>query len=67
MSMRMMNLSKNIIRIESFDDYYPCTRNECYLFHVYNWIQFFVSMYNDTIYKNNFIIQLQEEVNKILN
>jgi putative transposase len=54
-------------RIECFDDYYPCMQNECNLFHVHNWIQFFVSMYNDTIYKNDFIIQLQEEVNKILN
>ncbi len=35
-------------RIECFDDYYPCFKNECNLFHVYNWIQFFVSMYNDT-------------------
>ena len=35
-------------RTESFDDYYPCMQNECNLFHVYNWIQFFVSMYNDT-------------------
>ncbi|HJT83078.1 MAG TPA: hypothetical protein VJ697_01225 [Nitrososphaeraceae archaeon] len=35
--------------------------------NVYNWIQFFVSMYNDTIYKNDFIINLQEEVNNILN
>ena len=33
-------------RTEGFDDYYPCIRNECKLFHVYNWIQFFVSMYN---------------------
>jgi hypothetical protein len=40
-------------RIESFDDYYPCVKNECNLFHVYNWIQFFVSMYNDTITNNN--------------
>ena len=55
-------------RIEWFDDCYPCMQNECNLFHVHNWIQFFfVSMYNDTIYKNDFIIQLQEEVNKILN
>ena len=54
-------------RIENFDDYYPCTRNECNLFHVHNWIQFFVSMYNDTIYKNDFTIKLQEDVNKILN
>jgi len=56
-------------RIESFDDYYPCIQkeNECNLFHVYNWIQFFVPMYNNTIYKNDFIIQLQEGVNVILN
>ena len=35
-------------RIESFDDYYPCVKDECTIFHVYNWIQFFVSMCNDT-------------------
>jgi putative transposase len=39
-------------RIESFDDYYQCMRqkegSECSLFHVHNWIQFFVSMYNNT-------------------
>ena len=54
-------------RIEYFDNYYPCIQkdNECNLFHVHNWIQFFSSMYNDTIYKNGFIIQLQEEVNQI--
>src|SRR5215203_4325590 len=42
-------------RIESFDDYYPCmNKEECNLFHVHNWIQFFfVSMYNDTIANNN--------------
>jgi putative transposase len=40
-------------RIESFDDYYPCMQIECNLLHVYNWIQFFVSMYNDTIANNN--------------
>jgi len=41
-------------RIESFDDYYPCIKEEeCNLFHVYNWIQFFASMYNDTIANNN--------------
>ena len=40
--------------------------NGCNLFHVHNWIQFFVSMYNDTIYKDEFIINLEEEVNKIL-
>jgi putative transposase len=43
-------------RIESFDDYYPCMQkenNECNLFHVYNWIQFFVSMYNEITINNN--------------
>ena len=41
-------------RTESFDDYYSCMQDECNLFHVYNWIQFFVSMYNDTISKKNY-------------
>jgi len=50
-------------RIESFDDYYPCMQIECNLFHVHNWIQFFVSMYNDTIAnKNEFVIQLQADM-----
>ena len=48
-------------RIECFDDYYPCMQNECNLFHVYNWIQFFfVSMYNDTIANNNNDFELDE-------
>jgi len=50
-------------RTESFDDYYPCRQqkeNECSLFHVYNWIQFFVSMYNDTIANNNNYFELEE-------
>ena len=54
-------------RVESFDDYYPCIQkeeNECNLFHVHNWIQFFVFMYNDMTSNNNyFIIQLKKEVN----
>ena len=52
-------------RIESFDDYYPCMqKGECNLFHVHNWIQFFVSMYNDTTSTNDnyFVNHLQEEV-----
>lgn len=53
-------------RTESFDDYYPCMQDECNLFHAYNWIQFFVSMYNDTIANNNNNFEL-EEVNIILN
>jgi putative transposase len=59
-------------RTESFDDdYYPYRQqkdsDECNLFHVYNWIQFFVSIYNNTIYENDFIIQLQQKVNIVLN
>ena len=53
-------------RTESFDDYYPCRQMECNLFHVYNWIQFFASMYNDTIANNTYNFQLKE-VNIILN
>ena len=53
-------------RIESFDDYYPCMQIESNLFHVHNWIQFFVSMYNDTIANNNYDFEL-EEVNITLN
>ena len=41
-------------RMKDFDDYYPCMEDECNLFHVYNWIQFFVSMYNDTIANNTY-------------
>jgi hypothetical protein len=47
-------------RIESFDDYYPCIREECNLFHLYNWIQFYVSMNNDTITNNNNDFELKE-------
>jgi calcineurin-like phosphoesterase len=53
-------------RTENFDNYFSCMEDEYNLFHVYNWIQLFVSMYNDTTSnKNDFIIQLQEEVNII--
>jgi len=45
-------------RILNFADCYPCIKNECNLFHVYNWIQFFVSMYNDIQYEKYFIKQL---------
>ena len=55
-------------RTEGFDDYYPCIGDECNLFHVYNWIQFFVSMYNDTTsIKNYFIKYLNERGEYILN
>jgi putative transposase len=32
-------------RIEEFDDYYPCTRIECDLGHVNNWLSLFVDMH----------------------
>ena len=53
-------------RIESFDDYYPCIKEECNLFHVHNWIQLFASMYNDTRIANNKDGFLLKEVNIIL-
>ncbi|MDR4511263.1 MAG: hypothetical protein MRJ93_06100 [Nitrososphaeraceae archaeon] len=53
-------------RIESFDDYYPCIQDEYNLFHVHNWIQLCVSMYNDTISNNNHF-ELEKEVSIILN
>ena len=54
-------------RTECFDDYYSCRqKEECNLFHVHNWIQFFVSMYNDTIANNNYDFELKE-VDIILN
>jgi putative transposase len=53
-------------RTEGFDDYYPCMEDECNLFHVYNWIQFFVSMYNDTTLENYFINELNERSEYIL-
>jgi putative transposase len=57
-------------RIESFDDYYPGMQkedSECNLFHVYNWIQFFVSIYNDTTFENYFINELNERSEYISN
>ena len=54
-------------RIENFDDYYPCMQDNCNLLHVHNWIHFFVSVYNDTIYKNNyFVLKLQERGGKFI-
>jgi len=53
-------------RIESFDDYYPCIKENCNLFHVYNWIQFFVSIYDDNIANNNHF-ELDKEVDIVLN
>jgi putative transposase len=43
-------------------------KDECNLFHIYNWIQFFVSMYNDTSSrKNYFSNELNERGEYILN
>ncbi|MDR4512453.1 MAG: hypothetical protein MRJ93_12205 [Nitrososphaeraceae archaeon] len=35
------------------------------IYFIYNWIQFFISMYNDTIANNNHF-ELEKEVNIIL-
>jgi putative transposase len=50
-------------RTESFDDYYPCNSKgeDCNNSHVYNWIELFVSMYNNIIVaKNNPILIIKE-------
>jgi putative transposase len=63
---RVMQYFKD--RTESFDDYYPCIqKDECNLLHVHNWIQFFVTMYNDTTFENYFINELNERGEYILN
>ena len=43
-----------------FDDYNPCRKQkeEYALFHVLNWIHFFVSIYKDKTIENYFIIKL---------
>jgi putative transposase len=52
-------------RTECFDDYFPCNNSkmrDCDNGHVYNWIELFVSMYNNTrIAKNNSIVTKEEE------
>ena len=53
-------------RTELFDDYYLCIKNECNLFHVHNLVQFFVSMYNDKIFENYFINELNDRCEYIL-
>ena len=52
-------------RTECFDDYYPCNSKmrNCNNSHVYNWIELFVSMYNNTIVtKNNSPLLIINEV-----
>ena len=53
-------------RTEGFDDYYPYMKDECNLFHVYNWIQFFVSMYNDTTSIKNYFIKYLNEIGEYI-
>ena len=39
---------------ECFVDYYPCnSKRDCDNYHVYNWVELFVSMYNNTIVAKN--------------
>jgi putative transposase len=49
-------------RTKSFDNSYPCRKDDdCNIGHVYNWIELFVSMYNNTIItRNNFILIIKE-------
>ena len=57
---RVMEYFKD--RTESFDDYYPCTKNNnCDLEHVYNWIRLFIYLYNSKI-RNNIIFKIGEVV-----
>ncbi|HET7643814.1 MAG TPA: hypothetical protein VFK40_09920 [Nitrososphaeraceae archaeon] len=49
-------------RTESFDDYYPCRKDDDSIIdHVYNWIELFVSMYNNIIVtKSNLLLLIKE-------
>ena len=51
-------------RVEYFDDDYPCNskRRDCDNSHVYNWVELFVSIYNNTIVAKNNPIQIIKEV-----
>jgi len=52
-------------RIESFDNYYPCNskrRGDCDNDHVYNWIELFVSIYNNTVIAKNNSIGTKEVI-----
>ena len=57
---RVMQYFKD--RTESFDDYYPCTKNNnCDLKHVYNWIRLFIYLYNAKI-RNTILFKIGGEV-----
>ena len=58
---RVMEYFKD--RTECFDDYYPCINQKryCDLEHVYNWIKFFIYLYNRRI-SDNIIFKIGGEV-----
>jgi hypothetical protein len=55
-------------RTEEFWYYSPSRKQkeECTLFHVHNWIHFFVSIYNEKTFENYFIKKLNERGECIL-
>ena len=56
---RIMQYFKD--RTESFDDYYPCIKDDdCNIDHVYNWIELFVSLYNNTITTKSNLFLIKE-------
>ena len=56
---RVMQYFKD--RTESFDDYYPCRKDDdCNINHVYNWIELFVSLYNNTITTKSNLFLIKE-------
>ncbi|HEY6587956.1 MAG TPA: hypothetical protein VIY98_06660 [Nitrososphaeraceae archaeon] len=48
-------------RVESFDDYHSCNskRRDYDYSHVYNWVELFVSKYNNTILVKNNPVQIK--------
>ena len=60
---RVMQYFKD--RTECFDDCYPCIKHkkDYNLDHVYNWIELFVSLYNNTVVeKNNHFLTTKEVI-----
>jgi putative transposase len=58
---RVMQYFKD--RTESFDDYYPCKQqkdDDCNIDHMYNWIELFVPLYNNTIRTKNNLFLIKE-------
>ena len=44
---RTIQYIKNIDRKESFDDYFPCQKDNCTLENVKNWFNFFVDVHHN--------------------